>query len=1221
MKKNINPKIRHIYLIMLLLFCTSVLKAQTPPSITTDQLDYMPGTTVTLSGEGFLAGELITIIVNHTSGGDDLTSPAHAPFSVYAASDGSFIAQWYVPADEDEDGASLVATATGMTSSFVAQAFFTDNLNIDFRQAANNDAGYGPGAIHWISSILQQNNSVFTEGMSALQRILAADIPATTGNIHSLRISTEFTKGGHYAYDFLTGNSLGSYNGWNIAYADFNDYLIENGISAEDILVPYACGNELGPPASLASICESIHQPGSGFFFDVELPDDPFISVHGPVQDKIDAYEAIRGNRYARIYGNAPIINAYFTCVEHDVANQGDLSDSQVYYTLIIETASTNLLVELAGHLAISGLANEGLTWGPGHGAGDINGGPYHFRLHTMGGSVNPETCAMSEVISLGSQDNQIKAGDIIPLVCDCAINGDAGPICPGSTYTYCAPDSASSVVWSISGNATFVGSGTCVDVTAGAICDSSFTLVLDVTYQNGCMSECTITIVVQDTISPVITELPNESTINCPDTPVFAQATATDECDEEVSLTYTDEFIEGNCPGNYTVIRHWLAEDDCGNTAIASQTINVQDVTAPIIGQLPGEDTIECPNTPVFAQATATDECDEGVSLTYTDEFIEGNCLGNYTVIRHWLAEDDCGNTAIASQTINVQDVTAPIIGQLPGEDTIECPDTPVFAQATATDECDEEVSLTYTDEFIEGNCPGNYTLIRIWVAADDCGNVSTASQVIHVMDTTPPLVECPSEITSGDCNETFICLASASDECDGEFLPVTYNYACDFDFPVGTTIVVASAQDACGNSASCNFEVTIISNPVCLLVAPSPLPMAGSTNNSLCVNNDSGLTYVWSVSGIGWAITSGANTSCISYTAGSFGVEGTFSLIITNGFGCSDTCSVTFGSVGNQFCTYTQGFYGGNGKNCLGIKAIDVISNALLPVNGGNLVIGTPATTRVLTILSSEASCLNHKMPAGTTPASLPLSSGDVTCVSATGTNYLNNGRFKSVLVGQTIALGLNLRGDANLSGLELLGNQLTTAKTSSCVNGIALPYTEKTFCVPSNVWNYLSAPKTVAKLNALANECLGGNIPSGMTISDVSSAADAINRAFDRCRILVAFGTCDYRTAAYTGEETSNNANLIASEEKQLHLKTYPNPLSDEANFEIGSMDEAQASLEIFSATGERICTVFSGQLAAGEMRTLQFDAGKLPNGMYICKLTAGNAIEYDTIIVNK
>jgi hypothetical protein len=139
--------------------------------------------------------------------------------------------------------------------------------------------------------------------------------------------------------------------------------------------------------------------------------------------------------------------------------------------------------------------------------------------------------------------------------------------------------------------------------------------------------------------------------------------------------------------------------------------------------------------------------------------------------------------------------------------------------------------------------------------------------------------------------------------------------------------------------------------------------------------------------------------------------------------------------------------------------------------------------------------------------------------------------------------------------------------------------------------------------------------------MNISDVNGAVDAINRAFDQCRILVAFGTCDYRTAAYTGEENSDKLNLIASEEKQLHLKTYPNPLSDEANFEIGSMDEARVSLEIFSGTGERIVTVFNGQLSAGEMRTLKFDAGNLANGIYICKLTAGNAIEYDTIIVNK
>src|SRR6185436_16386856 len=130
-----------------------------------------------------------------------------------------------------------------------------------------------------------------------------------------------------------------------------------------------------------------------------------------------------------------------------------------------------------------------------------------------------------------------------------------------------------------------------------------------------------------------------------------------------------------GNCPGNYSVTRTWTATDDCGNTATASQTINVHDITAPVIAALPAPSTIDCPSTPSFEQATATDACDPSVALTSSDVTTPGNCPGNYSVTRTWIATDDCNNTSTASQIIHVQDVTAPVIAALPGETTIDCP------------------------------------------------------------------------------------------------------------------------------------------------------------------------------------------------------------------------------------------------------------------------------------------------------------------------------------------------------------------------------------------------------------------------------------------------------------------------------------------------------------------------------------------------------------------
>jgi hypothetical protein len=753
--------------------------------------------------------------------------------------------------------------------------------------------------------------------------------------------------------------------------------------------------------------------------------------------------------------------------------------------------------------------------------------------------------------------------------------------------------------------------------------CPGNYTVIRYWTATDDCgnASYASQTINVQDITAPVIDELPAESTIDCPAQPVFAEATASDACDNQVELTFEDEVIEGNCPGNYTVIRYWTATDDCGNASYASQTINVQDIAAPVIDELPAESTIDCPAQPVFAQATASDACDNEVELTFEDEVIEGNCPSNYTVIRYWTATDDCGNASYASQTINVQDITAPVIDELPAESTIDCPAQPVFAQVTASDACDNEVELTFEDEVIEGNCPSNYTAIRYWIAMDDCGNTSYASQTINVRDVTPPTIECPANITVGDCDETNICLAEAEDECAGDDLTIQYNYACDYQFPVGTTTVTATTSDACGNTASCNFSVTVVAQPTCNLNIPSSLPLAGSTNNSLCVANDTALSYAWTVSGEGWQITSGSNTACVTYNAGHVGLPATFCLVVTNGYGCTDTCCVSFNSVGMQFCTYTQGFYGGTGKNCMGVKVLNVINSALSAANGGNLVIGNPSTTRVLTILSSEASCLNSKMPAGTTPAVLPVSSGNITCATANGNGYLSSGRFKSVLVGQTIALGLNMRNSSGLSDLVLSGNQLITAKASSCSNGTPVPYSQRSFCMPYNVWNYLSAPKTVAKLYTLANQALGGNTPSGLSISEISDAVDAVNRAFDQCRIIVNFGTCSNRTEEMAGDNESNSLPGFEDSQKLLQLNVYPNPMNELGTVVIESAISTPVSIDLYSGTGERVQTVYSGELSAGENRVITFDASMLANGIYICKLSANGEVAYSTIVISK
>jgi hypothetical protein len=134
-------------------------------------------------------------------------------------------------------------------------------------------------------------------------------------------------------------------------------------------------------------------------------------------------------------------------------------------------------------------------------------------------------------------------------------------------------------------------------------------------------------------------------STIDCPATPVFA-VTATDACGSAFTLTSADVTTNGSCAGSYSVTRTWTATDSCGNSSTASQTINVQDKTAPVIAAY-RDSTIDCPATPVFAVATATDACGSAFTLTSADVTTNGSCAGSYSVTRTWTATDSCGNSS----------------------------------------------------------------------------------------------------------------------------------------------------------------------------------------------------------------------------------------------------------------------------------------------------------------------------------------------------------------------------------------------------------------------------------------------------------------------------------------------------------------------------------------------------------------------------------------------
>ncbi|MDD5151766.1 MAG: gliding motility-associated C-terminal domain-containing protein, partial [Flavobacterium sp.] len=275
------------------------------------------------------------------------------------------------------------------------------------------------------------------------------------------------------------------------------------------------------------------------------------------------------------------------------------------------------------------------------------------------------------------------------------------------------------------------------------------------------------------------------------------------------------DAIAEGSCANSFVITRTWTFTDACGNSSSTTQTINVIDDVAPVIAVPPTRLSINCPEIPVFGEATATDVCDTSVTLTFADVRIDGACAGSYSLTRTWTATDACGNSSTAYQTIRVKDISAPVFDALPETTTINCPATPEFTQATATDACGSAVTLTSTDVTTNGACEGSYSVTRTWTATDACGNAATSSQTINVQDTTAPtFVEAVPESVTVECNAIpEATTLTATDNCGTA--SVTYaevktnnSESCPNSYVLTRTW---TATDACGNAATASQTINV--------------------------------------------------------------------------------------------------------------------------------------------------------------------------------------------------------------------------------------------------------------------------------------------------------------------------------------------------------------------------------------------------------------------------
>ena len=337
-----------------------------------------------------------------------------------------------------------------------------------------------------------------------------------------------------------------------------------------------------------------------------------------------------------------------------------------------------------------------------------------------------------------------------------------------------------------------------------------NYTVVRTFTATDDCgnSTSATQTITVEDTTAPELT-IPADYTAECSDELVMDGASASDNCGE-VTIEEVSETIAGDCAGSYTIVRTFTATDDAGNSTSATQTITVEDTTAPEFTSVPADYTAECSDELILDDASASDNCG-AVSIEVSSETVAGDAAGNYTVVRTFTATDDCGNSTTATQTITVEDTTAPEFTSVPADYTAECSDELVMDAASASDNCGE-VTIEEVSETIAGDCAGSYTIVRTFTATDDAGNSTSATQTITVEDTTAPeFTSVPADYTAECSDELILDDASASDNCGAVSIEVSSETIAGDAAGNYTVVRTFTATDDCGNSTSATQTITV--------------------------------------------------------------------------------------------------------------------------------------------------------------------------------------------------------------------------------------------------------------------------------------------------------------------------------------------------------------------------------------------------------------------------